>query len=68
MKFDNEGMRTDFLVDILELSIGGLVKVGDWNATTRELHIQRPSAANQNNALVNPFNRTFVVVISLVSK
>jgi glutamate receptor, ionotropic, invertebrate len=33
IKFDHQGFRTDFVLDIIELSPGGLRKVGTWNST-----------------------------------
>nr|QUP79589.1 ionotropic receptor 3 [Monochamus saltuarius] len=65
VKFD-EGFRKDFIVDILELAPGGLLKVGDWNSTSRSINIQRPYKAslvdNTENSL---FNRTFTVLITI---
>lgn len=33
IKFDNQGFRSDFVLDIIELSQNGIRKVGDWNST-----------------------------------
>ncbi|CAG2058693.1 unnamed protein product [Timema podura] len=33
IQFDNEGFRSNLLLDIVELSLSGLQKVGTWNST-----------------------------------
>ncbi|XP_026481358.1 glutamate receptor ionotropic, kainate 3-like [Ctenocephalides felis] len=33
IKFDHEGFRKDFLLDVVELGSAGLVKIGSWNST-----------------------------------
>lgn len=33
IKFDHQGFRTDFLLDIVELGPQGLRKIGTWNST-----------------------------------
>lgn len=64
----NEGFRKDFVVDILELAPGGLVKIGDWNSTTRNINFKRPYKASLSEEKENSlFNRTFTVLISIVS-
>lgn len=64
----SEGFRKDFLVDILELAPGGLIKVGDWNSSTRSFKFKRPYknqvSEDKEKSL---FNRTFTVLISIVS-
>ncbi|GJQ74508.1 hypothetical protein Trydic_g21375 [Trypoxylus dichotomus] len=41
IRFDPEGYRSDFEVEIIELTTDGLIKIGTWNTTTG-LKIQRP--------------------------
>ncbi|CAG9818345.1 unnamed protein product [Phaedon cochleariae] len=66
MKFDNEGFRRDFKIDVLELYPQGLIKVGEWNSTLRTIDLQRPVVENfQKNLGDNLFNTTFIVLISL---
>ncbi|XP_050502337.1 glutamate receptor ionotropic, kainate 2-like isoform X3 [Diabrotica virgifera virgifera] len=64
VKFDGEGFRTDFKIDLLELTLGGLIKVGEWNSSRRSLSFHRPDRKNPNEE-ENPFNRTFKVLISI---
>ncbi|XP_063242515.1 glutamate receptor ionotropic, kainate 2 [Bacillus rossius redtenbacheri] len=33
IKFDNQGFRSNFALDVVELSKDGLVKIGTWNST-----------------------------------
>lgn len=65
IKFDTEGFRTDFGLDILELDTHGLIKVGTWEAadgvsTTREPTID-PIIGDGSFK-----NKTFIVLTSLV--
>lgn len=67
VKFDHEGFRTDFKLDILELTAEGLMKKGTWNLTegvnfTQTYEMEEP--VGPSNDLRNV---TFVVMISLVS-
>lgn len=65
VQFDVEGLRTNFMVDILELSLGGLMKIGEWNSTMRSFKFQRPQKP-QKIKEHNVFNTTFTVLISIV--
>uniref|UniRef100_A0A1B0GMF5 Receptor ligand binding region domain-containing protein n=1 Tax=Phlebotomus papatasi TaxID=29031 RepID=A0A1B0GMF5_PHLPP len=63
--FDNKGLRTDFLLDVIELGPAGLQKVGTWNSTeglnlTR--HYQILTADSDENSLRN---KTFIVLTAL---
>lgn len=65
IKFDHQGFRSDFKLDILELSEQGLVKIGVWNST-EGLNITRPVLPDADSGEENLTNRTFVVLISEV--
>ncbi|XP_055615442.1 glutamate receptor ionotropic, kainate 2 isoform X2 [Toxorhynchites rutilus septentrionalis] len=65
VKFDHEGYRTDFLLDITELGPAGLEKVGVWNSTeglnfTRKK--EHTALAFDDGTLQN---RTFIVLTAL---
>ncbi|XP_055684020.1 glutamate receptor ionotropic, kainate 2-like [Lutzomyia longipalpis] len=65
IRFDNKGLRTDFLLDVIELDSSGLHKVGVWNSTeglnlTR--HYQIATVENDENSLRN---KTFIVLTAL---
>lgn len=62
VKFDNEGLRTQFTLDIVELSPSGLITVGLWNSSVG-LSWSRNYVASEST----DNNRTFVVITSLVS-
>lgn len=64
VKFDNQGFRSDFSVDIIELKEGGITKVGNWNSS-EGLNITRiypPPAASDELSLQN---KTFIVITCL---
>nr|CAH7747485.1 unnamed protein product [Callosobruchus chinensis] len=65
VKFDIEGFRTDFNVDIMELSQGGLINVGQWNSLRRSLNIYRPEKISTRIGADDLFNRTFTVIITI---
>ncbi|XP_059617774.1 uncharacterized protein LOC132262512 [Phlebotomus argentipes] len=63
--FDNKGLRSDFLLDVVELGPAGLHKIGMWNSTeglnlTR--HYQILTADSDENPLRN---KTFIVLTAL---
>ncbi|XP_065092480.1 glutamate receptor ionotropic, kainate 2 isoform X2 [Ochlerotatus camptorhynchus] len=65
VKFDHEGHRTDFLLDIVELGPAGLEKIGVWNSTeglnfTRKK--EHTALAFDDGTLQN---RTFIVLTAL---
>lgn len=67
IKFDNEGFRKDFLLDVIELGSAGLVKIGTWNSTeglniTREIEPTSLPADEKNLQ-----NKTFIVLTAIVS-
>ncbi|EDS27909.1 ionotropic glutamate receptor subunit ia [Culex quinquefasciatus] len=65
VKFDHEGHRSDFLLDIVELGPAGLEKVGVWNSTeglnfTRKKELT--ALALDDGTLQN---RTFIVLTAI---
>ncbi|XP_044259602.1 glutamate receptor ionotropic, kainate 2-like isoform X2 [Tribolium madens] len=66
--FDNEGFRRDFDLDILELSLGGLLRIGAWYPSTG-LSLHRPPKPLEVVKIVdetNLVNKTFTVITCLV--
>lgn len=66
VQFDNEGFRTNIMLDIMELSYKGLQRVGTWNSSGK-LNITRrvpPTSVHDSESL---HNRTFRVLTALVS-
>ncbi|KAJ4452356.1 hypothetical protein ANN_03889, partial [Periplaneta americana] len=64
VQFDNEGFRSNIVLDIMELTEVGLMRVGSWNST-EGLNITRampPSVAHDSDSLQN---RTFIVLTAL---
>lgn len=67
VKFDNRGYRSNFAVDVIDLTPSGIEKSGTWNATTG-LNITRyveGAAAIIDNDSVR--NKTFIVLTALVN-
>lgn len=64
IKFDHQGFRSDFVLDVVELSINGLIKIGLWNST-EGLNITRPIIEDDLHDDGSLHNRTFTVLISL---
>lgn len=65
IKFDNQGFRTDFTLDVIELSPSGIRKVGDWNST-QGVNFTRSYGDHQNDIVENLKNKTLVVTTILV--
>ncbi|XP_026481357.1 glutamate receptor ionotropic, kainate 3-like [Ctenocephalides felis] len=66
IKFDNEGFRTDFELDIIELTSSGIIKVGEWNST-EGLNITRvyePPQAAVGSASMQ--NMSFIVLTDAI--
>ncbi|XP_055907336.1 glutamate receptor ionotropic, kainate 2-like isoform X2 [Eupeodes corollae] len=65
LKFDNQGLRTDFQLDTIELTSSGLSKIGTWSSS-QGFSINRKPIQNSfevdNRSLVN---KTFVVITAL---
>ncbi|XP_046673759.1 glutamate receptor ionotropic, kainate 2-like [Homalodisca vitripennis] len=66
IKFDHEGFRSDFKLDIIELTSEGIVKKGTWNASEGVNFTQTVEAEDEANLKLDLKNVTFVVMISLV--
>lgn len=66
IKFDHQGFRTDFVLDIIELSPTGLRKVGRWNST-RGVNFTRSYGDHQKDIVEYLQNKTLVVTTILVS-
>lgn len=66
IKFDNQGFRSDFVLDIIELSPTGLRKIGDWNST-QGVNFTRSYGQQQNDIVENLKNKTLVVTTILVN-
>jgi len=61
IKFDTSGLRTQFAMDLMELQMGGLTKVGTWNTLDR-LGMARSEEEKANNGIADPMaNKTFVI-------
>lgn len=68
VKFDFEGFRRDFKLDLMELTLNGLAKIGVWDTSTRHLTLNRVYVPplEETEMEYNIFNRTFKIVIVLV--
>lgn len=67
IEFDVKGKRTNFQLDIVELSGSGLNKVGTWNSTAG-LSMARQTVIPPNEIDTSSLkNTTFVVLTALVS-
>lgn len=67
VRFDNEGLRRQFTLDIVELTPSGLVTIGHYNASDG-LHIARPAdppVGGDDGSIMR--NKTYVVITALVS-
>lgn len=64
IKFDNEGLRTLFTLDVVELKSSGLEKVGSWHQETG-LNITRMSLPTSTDEGTLS-NRSFIVITALV--
>lgn len=65
VRFDNEGLRRQFSLDIVELTPSGLVTVGQYNASDG-LHMARPQDPIASIDDASMRNKTFVVITALV--
>lgn len=67
LKFDNQGFRTDFILDIIELSITGIRKIGFWNSTKANgVNFTRTFNEKQQEIEANLRNKTLIVTTILV--
>lgn len=65
IKFDNQGFRTDFVLDIIELSPNGVRKIGDWNST-QGVNFTRSFKEQVQDMVENLKNKTLIVTALLV--
>lgn len=60
IKFDHQGFRTDFVLDIIELSPSGLRKCGTWNST-QGVNLTRTYGDQQKEIKEILANKTLIV-------
>ncbi|TDG50512.1 hypothetical protein AWZ03_003101 [Drosophila navojoa] len=66
IKFDHQGFRTDFMLDIVELTPAGIRKIGTWNSTLPEgINFTRTFSQKQQEIEANLKNKTLVVTTIL---
>lgn len=66
IKFDHQGYRTDFVLDIVELSPLGIRNIGTWNST-QGVNFTRSFGEHQKEIVENLKNKTLVVTTILVN-
>ncbi|XP_066999463.2 glutamate receptor ionotropic, kainate 2 isoform X3 [Anabrus simplex] len=64
IKFDNQGFRSNFLLDIVELNKDGLKKIGVWNST-EGVNFTRTYGEVYTQIVESLQNKTFVVTTIL---
>lgn len=64
IRFDHQGFRTDFQLDIIELSPAGLREVGTWNVT-QGINFTRTYGEHQQDIVENLKNKTLMVTTIL---
>ncbi|KAH1017768.1 hypothetical protein HUJ05_008365 [Dendroctonus ponderosae] len=67
--FDFEGFRRDFKLEVISLTNEGLIKVGQWDTTTKQLTVERQHvpSLDATETEFNIFNRTFSIAIVLTA-
>ncbi|BFF90896.1 glutamate receptor ionotropic kainate 2 [Drosophila madeirensis] len=66
IKFDHQGFRTDFMLDIVELTPAGIRKIGTWNSTLPDgINFTRTFSQKQQEIEANLKNKTLVVTTIL---
>lgn len=66
IQFDQQARRSDFALDIYELTENGIVDVAKWNGS-HGLFINRTSQELLESEDVGLANKTFIVMICIVS-
>lgn len=66
IKFDNQGFRSSFSLDIIELGKDGLRKIGTWN-TSEGVNLTRTYGEVYTQIVESLHNKTFIVTTILVS-
>lgn len=67
VKFDHEGHRKEFELNVIELGLSGLYKVGTWNNTHR-LKIERPNTPSTPSNDGSMRNVSLRVLTAIVNK
>ena len=66
IKFDTSGLRTQFELDLMELQVSGLERVGSWNSLDH-LEAARKQEDISGEGNTDPMaNKTFVITTILV--
>lgn len=66
VKFDENGLRSDFEVQIFSLDTQGLVPTGSWSTEGGITRFPDNSAPTEDASAISLKNRTFIVLTSLV--
>lgn len=66
IKFDHQGFRSDFTLDIIELTRDGLQRAGIWNSS-EGVNYTRSYGDNQKQIVEILQNKTLIVTTILVS-
>lgn len=70
VRFDNHGYRSNFAVDVIELTSSGIAKVGTWNSSSRsrlKITEQRKKEIEDTEVDSDSMrNKTYIVVTALV--
>jgi len=65
IKFDTSGLRTQFELDLMELQMSGLTKVGSWNSLDH-LNLARVEKKSEEGGAADPMaNKTFIITAIL---
>jgi glutamate receptor, ionotropic, invertebrate len=64
-RFDNEGFRSNLVLDIIELTYDGLMSIGTWNSSDG-VNLTRIHQASIQEGIESLQNKTFVVMTALV--
>ncbi|KAG5882513.1 hypothetical protein JTB14_033314 [Gonioctena quinquepunctata] len=64
VRFNNEGFRSDFLLDIYELREGGMTDIGSWNSTSG-LNLTGTQTSDMISDAESLRNKSFNVLITL---
>lgn len=66
MKFDENGHRSEFEVQVSQLNIQGVVPVATWNIEGGVKPLAEIEIPAEDSTLMSLKNRTFIVLTSLV--
>jgi hypothetical protein len=64
-RFDNEGFRSNLVLDIVELTYDGLMSIGTWNSSDG-VNLTRIHQASIQEGIESLQNKTFIVMTALV--